>query len=499
MSTLPEVDVVVVGGGVSGLIAAITAREAGSTVLLVEASDVKERGGNGRFASGVVRFAHTGKADLRRLVDDSVAVPWERLVIDAYDAEAFAGDVLRSAEYQVDPDAVAMMTRRSMEVAEWLTSRGVAWRPAYLKFVGADAATDDRPIRIPAGAELLVDGNGVALVETLYIAAERAGVQIWYDSPVIDLLMDGLRATGVIVATGGGSVTVPARAVVLASGGFQASAEARVRYLGSNWEWALVRGTRYNTGAVLDRAITAGASTTGQWSAAHAVPVDAGPLSRDAIGDETARYSYPYGITINANGERFFDEGEDDMNLTYSAVGRRLMEQPGGKGFQLFDAKTVGLLEARYETATPMVADSLEALADDLGIDRAALVRTVTAFNTACGDGEFDAFAKDGMRARPPGQPAKSNWAQPIDTAPYRAYRVTTGITFTLAGVAVDEASRVLAASGRAMPGLFACGEVVGGFIANRVPGGTAIMKSAVTALAAGESAYAWAAASEGE
>jgi tricarballylate dehydrogenase len=316
-------------------------------------------------------------------------------------------------------------------------------------------------------------------------------VEVWYETQAMSLVTEGMHVTGVRCVTDDHERYASARAVILASGSFEASAEARLRYLGQGWDLVKVRGTRHNTGRMLDEAISAGAMSSGHWSGVHSVAIDANsPDFGDLeLGDQNARYSYPYGITVNLLGERFLDEGEDEMNFTYAEVGKKLLGQPKVTGFQLFDATTIGLVEPRYQTGTPFVADTIEELAAHAGISVEGLQTTIQDFNQACGFGPFDPYTKDGLAAAPPNQPKKSNWATPLNSGPFYAYQVTCGITFTFAGLGIDHNSQVLGVSGRPMKGLYACGEIAGGIISHNLPGGSGLTKGGVTALFAGEAA----------
>lgn len=491
MNERTDYDVVVVGGGTGGLVSAISAAEAGASVLMLEASSREERGGNSRFASGVYRVAHQGAEDLKPLVGDNSGLPWESMLIEPYDEDRFFDDIWAVTGGQADPDLLRLVVQHSGDTARWLHGLGMKWGLSHTKFMSTSDLKPGEVIRLPPGGELIADGNGVQSVESLYAAAEERGIEIWYDSPAVDLVMDGFRVTGVAIVRDGHGMAVTGRAVVLASGSIEGSAEARLRYLGPGWDLVRVRGTRYNTGLMLDRAITAGAAVSGHWSGVHSVAVDAAsPQFGDlAIGDTNARYSYPYGVTVNIEGKRFFDEGKDEMNYTYAEVGRLLLGQPKVLAAQLFDAKTVGLLEPRYSTGTPVVADTHEELAKGLGFDVEGLVATLAEYNAACQPAEFDPYRKDGVAARPSGQPQKSNWALPLDTPPYYGYKVTTGVTFAFAGLSIDEHSRVQSITAEPMPGLYACGELAGGVIAHNVPGGTGLIKSAVTGRLAGQHA----------
>jgi tricarballylate dehydrogenase len=193
-------------------------------------------------------------------------------------------------------------------------------------------------------------------------------------------------------------------------------------------------------------------------------------------------------VLVNARGRRFFDEGEDFQFYTYAKLGGIILDQPGGVAFQVFDAKVAGLLEARYKTGTPLVADSLKALVDQLALDRAAALQALEAYNDAVPEGRFDPTVKDGLATRGL-EPPKSNWAQRLDAPPFVAYPVTGGITFTFGGVRINDRAQVMSTSWAPIPGLYACGEMVGGIFHGNYPGGTGLMSGAVFGRLAGAAA----------
>jgi tricarballylate dehydrogenase len=482
-------DVIVVGGGNAGLLAAIAAHEAGLDVHLIEASPRAERGGNSRFASGVYRVAHCGAEDIRALIPDDTGYPWDQIDITPYPVDRFLGDIIGPSRGFADPFLLADVATQSLETVRWMKGCGVRWALSMSKL--PDSLKQGENVRLAAGGELIAEGNGRALVETLFQRVEEIGISVSYGSPVVDLVTRGGTVGGVLIRTDEADQPVHAPVTILACGGFEASAEARARYLGPGWDLVKVRGSRYNTGTLLDRAINHGAASAGHWSVAHAVPIDAAaPAVGDlAVGDSTARYSYPYGITINLDGRRFLDEGEDEIPFTYAEIGRKVLTQAGGAAYQIFDRTGCGLLEPRYNTAKPIEAATIEELATSMGVPRDQLAATVREFNAACPQGQSDPSAKDGLCARPHGQPPKSNWAVPLTTPPYRAYRVTSGITFTFGGLAVDTDTHVLRPDGRPIPGLLAVGEITGGFFAYNVPSGSGLTRGAVCGRIAGRTA----------
>jgi tricarballylate dehydrogenase len=276
-------------------------------------------------------------------------------------------------------------------------------------------------------------------------------------------------------------------AVVLASGGFEASADMRARYLGLNWANVKVRGTRHNTGETLQMALDLGAKPAGDFQGSHATPVDADApaVGQIQLTDKTNRLSYPYSIMVNALGKRFIDEGEDLGQYTYAKIGHAILAQPGAVTYQIFDKKTVQLLEERYSTGAPVVAETIEELARKLSILPAVLRQTVEEFNGAVQPGEFNPAGKDG-KSTAGLNPPKSNWALRLDTPPYTVYPVTCGITFTYGGIAIDTDARVLDTSDKPISGLYATGEITGGFFYYNYPGGAGLMRGAIFGRRAG-------------
>jgi tricarballylate dehydrogenase len=343
------------------------------------------------------------------------------------------------------------------------------------------------------GAVLEAKNKGVGLMEYLFTASQRAGIDKAYQAKMVGFLQDTTgRVTGVRVRTPVGSQDAPAGAVVLASGGFEANAEMRARYLGAGWDQVKVRGSRFNTGETLGMALDLGAKPVGHWQGCHATPIDgnAAPVGDLRLTDRTNRLSYPYSIMVNTLGKRFVDEGEDLGGYTYAKIGRTILAQPGAVAYQIFDRKTTHLLEERYSTGTPTVANTIEEMAQKLALPPNVLRRTVDEFNTAVQPGEFNPAAKDGKSTRGL-EPPKSNWALPIDSPPYTAYPVACGITFTYGGIQIDSQARVIDTEDNPIPGLYATGEITGNFFYHNYPGGAGLMRGAVFGRIGGANAAA--------
>ncbi len=256
-----------------------------------------------------------------------------------------------------------------------------------------------------------------------------------------------------------------------------------------------MRGTPWNTGDPLFMALDAGAASAGHWSGCHAIAWDAAsPLHGDReLTNRFSRQSYPFGLVVNRDGERFVDEGADFRNYTYAKYGAEIMCQPGALAFQLFDATTLPMLATvDYSTATDSryEAGTVRELAAAAGIDPDGLERTVDSFNAAVGErpAPFVPAVKDG-RAAAGIVPPKSNWANRFETPPFVAFAVTCGITFTFGGLQIDPDGRVLDPGGSALPGLYACGEIVGGLFHHNYPGGSGLTSGTVFGRRAGAAA----------
>src|SRR5690606_16399010 len=188
-----------------------------------------------------------------------------------------------------------------------------------------------------------------------------------------------------------------------------------------DWDLAKVRGTRFNTGDGINMALAIGAQPYGHWSGCHSVAWDynAPPYGDRKIADLFQKHSYPFGVMVNKYGRRFVDEGADYRNYTYAKYGAEILKQPERIAFQIFDQKVLHLLrdEYRIPEVTKVEADTLEELAEKLGIDKEGFVRTIAEFNAAVQDGVFNPSIKDGKCTKGI-TPPKSNWALPIDPRP---------------------------------------------------------------------------------
>ena len=354
-------------------------------------------------------------------------------------------------------------------------------------FLEADAFAKEK------GAVIRAEHEGVGLSRSWFARAESKGVDIRYGAAATSLVTDERgRVSGVRVRTDAGVETHRAKAVVLACGGFEANAQWRAQYLGHPWDHAKVRGTAHNQGDGLRMALAIGAMPWGQWSGCHSTPIsnEWGDFADRELTDKSNRLSYPFGVMINRRGLRFVDEGEDLQFFTYAKYGGIILNQPGSLAYQIFDQNTVHLLESRYQTSEPITSDSLEGLVRQLDIDdRAQALRTLEEYNAAaCDEDGFDPSVKDGL-ATTTLSLNKSNWALRLDRPPYVAYSATGGITFTFGGLKIDDRARVIGTDWRPIPGLYTCGEMVGGLFHGNYPGGTGLVSGAVFGRIAGQNA----------
>jgi tricarballylate dehydrogenase len=485
-------DVVVVGGGNAALCAALSARESGASVLVLERAPEAERGGNSTFTAGAMRFAYDGVDDIVALVPDLTEDELARTDFGSYPTGQFFDDMARVTQFRCDPDLTEVLVTRSLPTLQWMRGKGIRFAPIY----GRQAFQVDGRFTFWGGLTLEAHGGGPGLVDGLTRAARAAGVDIWYQARATGLLREHSRVTGVQVRRDDRAQDVPAGAVILACGGFQANVEWRTRYLGVGWDLAKVRGTRFNTGDGIRMALDVDAMPWGNWSGCHAVGWDlnAPPFGDLTVGDSFQKHSYPFGILVNARGERFVDEGADFRNYTYAKYGREILAQPGQFAWQVFDSKVEHLLrdEYRIRQVTKVTGDTLEALAAKLdGVDAAGFLATIRDFNAAVAtEVPFDPNVKDG-RGTPGLQLPKSNWANTIADPPFSAYAVTCGITFTFGGLRITPDAQVIDSEERPIAGLYACGELVGGIFYFNYPGGTGLTNGAVFGRIAGAHAGA--------
>lgn len=453
-------DVVVVGGGIAGLCAALGAREQGAEVLLVEKAPREHRGGNTRFADAQMRFPHEADEYCAR----------------SYSVEEMEADLMRISGGRANRELVRTLCHEASGTVDWLTGFGVEWEPGYPH---------------TAGYRRSPKAGGQGLVDLLFRQLEGRGVAVVYGCAARDLLVDERNAVrGVRCLGAEGVVDLIARGgVVLACGGFQANVAMRVAYLGRFADALILRGSRYNTGEGILMALAVGAQPAGQWGDYHSAVLDA--RSPKVECGVTALYNYQMGIFVNREGRRFLDEGEDFRDHTYVKFSKQIVEQAGGLAWCIFDQRAYQREEfarAWRPVGPPYQGSTVRELAERIGVPPANLEETVATFNAAVQPGEYDLDRLDGKRTVGV-VPPKSNWAMPLDTPPYVAIPVTGGITFTFGGLKCDPRARVIDTRGLPIEGLYAAGELMGEFFYDNYPGATSVIRGAVFGRIAGREA----------
>jgi tricarballylate dehydrogenase len=488
---LADYDVIVVGAGNAALAAAVSATEHGAQVLVLEKAPLEMRGGNTHWSGGVFRFAFDDPRDLEPLlpgIEEEYSNFYDGVTPYTYDD--FMGDLQRLTGGQTDPVLSDVLVSNSGETVMWMHETGkIPMEPA----VNLSGVEKDGVIQWQRGLVVRSVHEGVGLSKSWFATAEKMGVEIRYDSAALELILDAKgNVSGVKVRGPDGVEEIAGGAVVLAAGGFEANTQMRAQYLGSPWDQAKVRGTPHNQGDGLRMALDIGAMPWGQWSGCHSTPISAdwGHFAPREMTDKSNRLSYLYGVMINREGRRFLDEGLDVQFLTYAKYGRIILTQPGGMAFQIFDQKTVHLLEPRYSTSEPIVADTLAEIVEKLDIDdRDRALETLNQYNdAACDPGAFDPSQKDGLSTSGL-EIDKTNWATRLDEPPFHAYTVTGGITFTFGGLKIDADAQVIGTDWRPIPGLYTCGEMVGGLFHDNYGAGSGLVSGATFGRIAGRSA----------
>ena len=483
-------DVIVVGAGNAALSAAMAAKENCESVLVVEKAPDYFRGGNTYFTGGIIRFAFNGIDDIKAIIPDMSETEENSVDVGKYTEDDYYDDMMRVTHGLSDPELAQILVSQSHPTMKWLQNNGVRF---VLSF-GRQAFKDGDKYRFWGGLVVEAVGAGKGLSDQQFEICQRNGVEVRYATQGVNLIQDEAgRVSGLRVLGPEGFEDVAGRSVVLASGGFEANAEMRCRYLGPGWELVKVRGVPYNTGDGIRMALEIGAQAHGHYSSCHAVAWD---MNAPTFGDRVItelfqKHSYPFGLIVNLNGERFLDEGYDFRNYTYVTYGRALLTQPQGLAFQIFDEKVKHLLRDEYwiPQATMAQADTLEELAAKLDIDPQGIADTIKEYNAAVRtDIPYNPTIKDG-RCTEGLALNKTNWAETLDTPPFYGWAVTTGISFTFGGVKINTRGQIVTNAQEPIPGLYAAGEMVGGLFYYNYPGGSGLSAGMVFGRLSGASA----------
>ncbi|WIY53167.1 FAD-dependent tricarballylate dehydrogenase TcuA [Devosia sp. YIM 151766] len=428
----PFWDLIVVGGGNAALCAAIEAAEAGARVLVLEGAPKPYRGGNSRHTRNF-RCMHQGPISV---------------LTGAYGEEEYFHDLMLVTKGKTDEHLARMAIRTSESCLPWMEKHGVRFQPSLSGTLSLSRTN----------AFFL--GGGKALVNAYYNTATDLGITVAYEAKVSHILIEDDTFRALRVTFGGKELEISGKAVVLASGGFQADLEWLARAWGPAARNFLIRGTPYNRGEVLKNMLDNGALSVGDPTQCHAVAIDGRAPKYDG-GIATRLDCVPFSVVVNKHGQRFYNEGEDVWPKRYAIWGRLVAAQPDQVAYALIDAKSADLFMPSVFPAVK--ADSISELAQKMELPVEAVERTVAEFNRACRPGNFhptelDSLATEGL------EPAKTNWARPLDTAPYYGYSLRPGVTFTYLGLKVDDTARVSGANGR-YTNVWAAGEMMAGSI----------------------------------
>jgi tricarballylate dehydrogenase len=432
-NNLSGFDVLVVGGGNAGLAAALSAREGGAKVLLLEAAPQWFRAGNSR---------HT--RDLRCMHDAPTKV-----MSGAYTEDEFYKDVVSVTNGKTDENLARMTIRASTECTEWMSSYGVRFQKA----LGGTLQL--------GRTNAFFLGGGKAMMNAYYDSAERVGIHVVYNAEVVALSVTHGEFQSVTVLIDGQSNTVSAKAVVVASGGFESNIEWLKEAWGPMAENFLVRGTPYNKGKVLKSLLDLGMESISDAKEGHMVAIDGRSPKFDG-GIVTRLDCVSLGIVVNNKGVRFYDEGEDFWPKRYAIWGRLVAEQPDQVGYSFIDSKAMGKFMPTL--FAPYKSDTIGDLAKQLKLPVEEVEATIKAYNDAVQPGTFNHDILDDCKTTVL-KPAKSHWALKIDKPPYYAYPLRPGLTFTYLGLMVNDRAMVLMKGGGRTKNIFAAGEIMVGNI----------------------------------
>jgi tricarballylate dehydrogenase len=442
------VEVLIIGDGIAGCTAALAAHKQRADVMIVEKSQPNVPHGNTAFCGGALRRVST-----------------------AYPETRYFADIMKVSEGKADKVLTRITIRNSRRAKAALSRLGIRWT---------------LPTSNPGRADSVV-GRGVTLAPTLRRAVKKAKIPILYGTKVLDVSLSNNSVAGVKVRTSKGTRTIPCKAVVISTGGFQGNRNWVTQYIGKGAHRLVLRGYKQSTGDGHKIATKLGAHLIGM-EGYHGGIIHYGYKKFPRVGEEKGMRSvkkYEPGILVNRDGERFVDEGEDTADKTYAKFGRIIaLTQPGGIAYLIFDSKAKDIVDPMYEGPEkgPVEAMTIEDLAKKLSINPSRLGETVETFNRAVDDGK-------NSRLIPP----KTNFAQRLDKPPFYGYVVTGGMTFTFGGIKINPKAEVVRETTGVVPGLYAAGEVTGGFFYNNYPAGSSLTRCAVFGEIAGKNAAGFA------
>ena len=469
-------DVVVVGCGIAGLAAAMAARQQGASVAILERAPIEERGGNTRHTGAWMRMKNEAEVSddfEEHFAANSGGYIDPSLLKRAVEPPEMQPSILRSMSYP-DPNVIETFAREAPPTMAWLKTLGVRFIPLDIPF-----PTSVQPRIQPSG-------GGLALIEALAPCFEKNGGRILYEVTAQRLVQNDRGEVIGIKGVGRNNrpLEFSAGAVILGCGGFEGNPEMMTHYIGQRATYlrAMSTGGHYNKGEGIRMALEIGAAPCGDYGLWHASPLDPRSNRHGA-----SMYVYPYRILVKSEGCRFADEAPGSTDETYESVARRIAAQTNGISYVILDArlKDVPNLQVAIRTEQPAIeADTLPTLAGKLGIPAEAFENTVAAYNKACRPGAFDPARVDNLRTHGV-SPAKSNWARPVDTPPFKAYPIACSVVLTFGGLKVNSSAQVLNHDGDPIPNLYAAGETMGLYF-GAYTGATSVMKGAVFGRLAG-------------
>lgn len=431
-----ETEVLVVGGGNAAMAAALSARDRGAKVLVIERAPHFYRGGNSRLTRDY-RCMHLEESEY---------------MMGQYTEEEFLDDLKRVAGGEINESLARLIVRKSAELPDWLESQGIRWQPTLSGTLHLGRTN------------IFQLGGGKAVMNSYYQTAKKKGVEVLYDAKLEDVVIENNEFKAAKVLIDNKVVIIKAKVIIFACGGFEANIERHKRYWGEAAENFVIRGTPYNTGNVLEMLLNKGAAQVGEKDAFHAVAVDGRAPKFDG-GIVTRLDSVPFGIVVNKNGQRFYDEGEDFWPKRYAIWGGLIARQPDQVAYSIIDSEA----RRRFLPSVwkPVEAPTIKELAGKLGLNPEAVEKTVKDFNNACRPGNFNPAELDDCKTEGL-TPQKSHWALKIEKGPFYAYPLRTGITFTYLAVKVTEEARMVMDDGTVTKNMFACGEIAAGNVLRR-------------------------------
>jgi tricarballylate dehydrogenase len=441
-------DLVVVGCGAAGLAAAVAfadhmGRQARIAVL--ERATRESRGGATRWTSS-----------------------WFRITADRQLDPGFISTMQRVTAGKADLEYCRAFASQVPGTFDFLDRHAVPW--IYFEQPFANRNTG-------GGLGMPVPG-GVTIVDTLaQVIDELPSATIHYQTEAVALGTDHQgRVNGVHVSGPKGGEFFSAGAVVLACGGFEGAPDMLREHLGPRAAaLPLIAPTLANNrGDGLRLTKPLGADVAGQFDMFHGEPADRRSSKPDAVV-----YAYPFGIIVNRSGQRFFDEGADSFDATFEQLAYEIWAHQDQEAYLLAEKAILDWPHVRNIILTdqpPIEAETIETLAERLGLDPGAIAATVHRYNAAIEPGATDRTVRDGKCARGI-VPPKSNWATPIKNGPFVAYPLTCAITFTFGGLRTDARARVIRRDGEPIENLYAAGEVTGLYY-KEYPAGTSVLRA---------------------